>query len=94
MIVVADTSPLNYLIQIQCDHLLPGLYRTVIVPLGVIEELRSPKAPLAVKDWTVRLPGWLEIHPLTSLPNPELTILDAASVRRFNWPKSSVQRCC
>ena len=75
MIVVADTSPLNYLIQIQCDHLLPGLYRTVIVPLGVIEELRSPKAPLAVKDWTVRLPGWLEIHPLTSLPDPELNYL-------------------
>jgi hypothetical protein len=26
MIVIADTSPLNYLIQIDCDSLLPKLY--------------------------------------------------------------------
>lgn len=26
MIVVADTSPLNYLIQISCDGLLPRLF--------------------------------------------------------------------
>ena len=49
MIVVADTSPLNYLVQIQCDHVLPLLYGVVVVPLGVIEELSSDKAPSAVK---------------------------------------------
>ena len=41
MIVVADTSPLNYLIQIQCEHVLPRLYRVVVVPLGVIAELKK-----------------------------------------------------
>jgi predicted nucleic acid-binding protein len=45
MIVVADTSPLNYLIQIEYDYLLPRLYRTVLVPEGVIVELRREKAP-------------------------------------------------
>ncbi len=75
MIVVADTSPLNYLIQIQCEHVLPRLYRAVVVPLGVIEELRSPKAPSAVKAWIERLPDWIEIHPLAATPNPELNYL-------------------
>jgi predicted nucleic acid-binding protein len=75
MIVVADTSPLNYLVQIQCEHVLPRLYRAVVIPLSVIEELRSPKAPSAVKAWIERLPDWLEIHPLASAPNPELNHL-------------------
>ncbi len=75
MIVVADTSPLNYLVQIQCEHVLPRLYRAVLIPLSVIEELRSPKAPSAVKAWIERLPDWLEIHPLASAPNPELNHL-------------------
>lgn len=32
MIVVADTGPLNYLVQIEADGLLTSLYRQVIVP--------------------------------------------------------------
>jgi len=40
MIVVADASPLNYLIQVNCDTLLQDLYGRVLVPATVIEELR------------------------------------------------------
>jgi predicted nucleic acid-binding protein len=40
-IVVADTSPLNYLVQISCDFLLPSLYRRVIVPPSVLSELTA-----------------------------------------------------
>jgi predicted nucleic acid-binding protein len=32
IVVVADTSPLNYLVQINCDHVLPALYERVFVP--------------------------------------------------------------
>jgi predicted nucleic acid-binding protein len=42
MIVVADTSPLNYLIQVECDTLLPRLYHRIVVPAGVLQELRHP----------------------------------------------------
>lgn len=35
IVVVADTSPLNYLIQINCDHVLPSLYERVFVPSAV-----------------------------------------------------------
>jgi hypothetical protein len=30
MIVVADTSPLNYLLQINCESTLPALYKRII----------------------------------------------------------------
>lgn len=40
MIVVADTSPLNYLIQIECDSLLRELYNRVVIPEAVLLELR------------------------------------------------------
>lgn len=76
MIVVADTSPLNYLIQIDCDSLLPALYRTVLVPLGVVEELKSPKAPPTVRSWTDNLPVWIEVRRLAASPNMELSFLD------------------
>lgn len=36
MIVVADTSPFNYLVQIECDNLLPRIYGEIIVPSGVM----------------------------------------------------------
>ena len=56
MIVVADTSPLNYLIQIECDYTLPQLYQRVLVPVGVIDELKSPKAPVVVSAWAQDIP--------------------------------------
>lgn len=38
MIVVADTSPLNYLVLLGHIGLLPDLFRSVIVPIAVLEE--------------------------------------------------------
>jgi predicted nucleic acid-binding protein len=35
MLVVADTSPLNYLVWIQQDTLLPVLYDRVVIPPAV-----------------------------------------------------------
>jgi predicted nucleic acid-binding protein len=75
MIVVADTSPLNYLIQIEHDSLLPKLYRTVIVPEGVIAELKSSKAPQRVKSWCEHLPNWIDVYPSPAPPDAELSYL-------------------
>jgi len=44
MIVVADTSPIHYLVQLGEADLLPELYGRVLVPSAVVEELRHPKA--------------------------------------------------
>jgi len=40
MIVVADASPLNYLIQIQAEELLHKIFGRVLVPAAVMQELR------------------------------------------------------
>jgi predicted nucleic acid-binding protein len=62
IVVVADTSPLNDLIQINCDHILPALYERVFVPSAVFEELGHPRAVAAVRAWLTRLPSWLVVE--------------------------------
>jgi len=45
IVVVADTSPLNYLVQIDCQGLLPALFERVLVPRVVIQELAHARRP-------------------------------------------------
>jgi len=62
MLVVADTSPLNYLVWIESIEILPKLFGTVIVPPEVCEELRAVDAPSIVRAWANDLPGWVEVR--------------------------------
>ena len=62
MIVVADTTPLQYLILIQYEHILPALYGRVVVPPAVITELSRDETPQPVRDWLKSAPTWLEIR--------------------------------
>lgn len=59
MVVIADSSPLNYLVLIDQIDLLPRLFTEVFVPDAVIEELTSPATPLAVARWAASDPGWV-----------------------------------
>ena len=34
MIVVSDTSPLNYLVLIDLQHILPELFERILIPCG------------------------------------------------------------
>ena len=61
-IVVADTGPLNYLILIGQIDILPHLFGAVAVPTAVIDELRHPTAPQAVRAWAANPPPWLTLH--------------------------------
>ena len=54
MIVIADTSPLNYLVLIGHIEILPQLYLQVVIPEEVLEELQSPGTPVAALDWARR----------------------------------------
>jgi predicted nucleic acid-binding protein len=62
MIVVADSSPLNYLILIGVQHVLPSLYQRVVVPEIVRAELTSGGSPVVVRDWLCSAPSWIEVH--------------------------------
>lgn len=59
--VVADTTPLNYLIQIGQTDVLRLLFGEVMIPEAVLVELQHPKAPLKVYTWLQNLPNWLQI---------------------------------
>ena len=45
MIVVSDTTPLNYLVLIGAAELPPRLYQRVLTPPAVIDELRHRGTP-------------------------------------------------
>ncbi len=76
MIVVADTSPLNYLLQINCESTLPVLYKRIIIPAAVLAELAHPDTPAVISSWLSRLPGWIEIRHTASEADPSLALLD------------------
>ena len=77
MIVVADTSPINYLVLIKEIHILPRMYGEVVIPRAVQEELLRPTAPEIVRAWITAAPAWLEIRTPTSAPDSSLAKLDA-----------------
>jgi predicted nucleic acid-binding protein len=66
MIVVADASPLNYLIQLECVGILEQLYGRVVVPQAVMRELRDERAPVMVREWSSTLPSWADVGHLAA----------------------------
>lgn len=67
MIVVADTSPLNYLIRLGHPEVLRDIYGRVLVPRAVLIELRHPEAPPEVSAWAAAPPAWLEARQVRQL---------------------------
>jgi predicted nucleic acid-binding protein len=59
--VVADTSPLHYLVLVQVIEILPSLFHQVLIPEEVHRELLQEKTPTAVRSWVADPPSWLEI---------------------------------
>jgi predicted nucleic acid-binding protein len=51
LLVLADTSPIRYLVQIDQIQLLPLLFRRILIPSAVAEELRHPSGPPPVRAW-------------------------------------------
>jgi predicted nucleic acid-binding protein len=61
MIVVSNTSPINYLVLIGQIHLLSDLFEKIIIPQAVYSELSDASAPLPVQAWIADPPDWLTI---------------------------------
>jgi predicted nucleic acid-binding protein len=75
VIVVSDTSPLNYLILIGAIQICPSLFDRVIIPETVASELAHERAPEDVRSWIARPPTWLEARaPAASDPTMALDI--------------------
>lgn len=77
MIVISDTSPICYLLLIGEIELLPQLYREILIPTIVQQELSHPRSPLIVRTWIDNSPEWLVIHSVNVIDNSNLDGLDA-----------------
>lgn len=60
-VVVADTSPLHYLVLIGQIDLLSRLFAAVTIPIVVRDELLHPNTPQPVLDWATDPPPWLTV---------------------------------
>src|SRR5450432_4472655 len=76
-VVVSDTSPLNYLVQIKCAQLLPALYEHILIPSMVLRELENAGTPAIMRTWLSRLPEWIVVREVHTFADPGLDGLDA-----------------
>jgi len=75
-LVIADASPLHYLVLIGYSDILPALFETVFVPTVVRDELLHPETPEIVRTWMENPPGWLEVRVAPAIDDPSLQPLD------------------
>jgi predicted nucleic acid-binding protein len=69
MIVVSDTSPLNYLVLIGADQVLPSVFGQVLAPPAVLVEMQHPKAPPQASAWARDPPAWLQVRAPEGVPH-------------------------
>lgn len=76
MIIVSNTSPINYLILIGHINLLPELFGQIIIPQAVYSELSDASAPSLVQTWIATPPNWLKIQPVSQPSDAIVDLLD------------------
>jgi predicted nucleic acid-binding protein len=67
MIVVSDATPLNYLILIGQQDVLPIIFSRVVAPPAVLAEMSQAGAPAIVSKWAAAPPAWLEVIAPTTI---------------------------
>lgn len=81
ILVVADTTPLRYLVEIGYESLLPRLFTRVWIPGTVAGELRQERTPAVVRQWAEQLPSWIEVRKVNGLPAAH----ELAGLDRGEW---------
>lgn len=62
MIVVSDTTPINYLIRLDKFSILGAVFDRIVIPRSVFAELTAPNAPPANHKQLSALPDSFEIR--------------------------------
>ena len=75
MLVVTDTSPINYLVLIGHIDVLPVLFERIVIPQAVVEELRDERTPDIVRQWIAAPPSWCATQSLQGVLDPALLSL-------------------
>lgn len=77
-IIVSNTSPLRYLIDINEQNLLPELFEHIFAPNAVYLELTHLNVPEKVRNYVQTQPNWLHICEVSlSKQNKSIWDLDA-----------------
>ena len=76
MIAVSNTSPLNYLVLIDLQDVLPVLFGRVLIPAAVRRELEAQTAPEPIRRWMAAGAPWLETRAVSD-PSVDLEQLGA-----------------
>lgn len=80
-VVVSDSSPLNFLVRLGAEGVLPRLFGRVLVPDEVVAERSHPSAPELVRGFAARPPAWLEVRTPRSTPEiPRLHRGESAAI--------------
>lgn len=88
IVVVADTTPLRYLVEIGYEYVLPRLFERVWIPGAVAGELQQERTPVTVSRWAAQLPSWVEVRQVIGGPSAhEPAGWIEGSGRRLNSPK-------
>ena len=77
-VVVADTSPIDYLVLLSCVEVLQQLYGQVVIPAAVFRELSADGAPAEVAAWVRTKPEWLAVRAEDPSKAPEISDLLAS----------------
>jgi len=86
VIVVSDTTPINYLVLIGAIDVLPRLFQNVYTAPQVVSELVHSDAPEPVRRWAQRPPEWLKVvAPVIRLPSTAR--LDTAEAQAISLAK-------
>ena len=89
IIVVADTGPINYLIQIEAIGVLAHFFDQIVIPNAVLAELLNAASPAAVRRWALHPPeavcirSALHILPLNLDPGESEAIALAKEIGAF-----------
>jgi predicted nucleic acid-binding protein len=67
MTAVSNTSPLNDLVLIDLQDILPVLFGRVLIPAAVRRELESHAAPEPIRRWMAAGATWLETRPVSDV---------------------------
>lgn len=94
MVIVADSSPLNYLALIESIDLLLRLYGRIVVPQQVVLELIHPAAPYKVRRGQARFPAGLAFDPSRPATTQRCLIWIQENSRRFCLPSSKQGHSC
>jgi predicted nucleic acid-binding protein len=75
--VIADSTLLRYLIEIEATDVLPVLFGQIMAPPAVIHDLQHKNTPVSVRTWIASPPPWLVIQAPRSTTDPALSRVGA-----------------